>query len=69
MTLIKKIYLCFFLFFLSSYTLADTIDLERKFTIYAKLPLVPKISVMEIDTLLNLKSLMEKIKKAELTFF
>ena len=56
MTLIKKIYLCFFLFFLSSYTLADTVDLERKFTIYAKLPLVPKISIMEIDTLLNIEN-------------
>ncbi len=56
MTLIKKICLCFFLFFFSSYTLADTIDLERKFTIYAKLPLVPKISVMEIDTLLNIEN-------------
>ena len=56
MTLIKKIYLCFFLFFFSSYTLADTVDLERKFTIYAKLPLVPKVSVMKIDTLLNIEN-------------
>ena len=56
MTLIKKNYICFFLFFLSSYTLADTVNLERKFTIYAKLPLVPKVSVMEIDTLLNVEN-------------
>ncbi len=56
MTLIKKNYVCFFLFFLSSYTLADTVNLERKFTIYAKLPLVPKVSVMEIDTLLNVEN-------------
>ena len=51
-----KIYLCLFLVFYSSYTLADTIDLERKFTIYAKLPLVPKVSVMEIATSLNIKN-------------
>ena len=56
MTSIKKIYLCLFLVFCSSYTLADTIDLERKFNIYAKLPLVPKVSVMEIATSLNLKN-------------
>ncbi len=56
MTLIKKNYICFFLFFLSSYTLADTVNLERKFNIYAKLPLVPKVSVMEIDTLLNIEN-------------
>ena len=53
MILIKKKFLYFLLFFFSSYTLADTIDQERKFTIYAKLPLVPKISVMEISTTLN----------------
>jgi len=52
---IKKIYLYLFLVFCSSYTLADTIDLERKFNIYAKLPLVPKVSVMEITTLLNIE--------------
>ena len=51
-----KIYLCLFLVFYSSYTLADTIDQERKFTIYAKLPLVPKVSVMEIATSLNIKN-------------
>ena len=56
MTSIKKIYLCLFSVFFSSYTLADTIDLERKFTIYAKLPLVPKVSVMEIATSLNIKN-------------
>jgi len=56
MTSIKKIYLCLFLVFCSSYTLADTIDLERKFNIYAKLPLVPKVSVMEIATSLNIKN-------------
>ncbi len=55
MTSIKKIYLCLFLVFYASYTVADTIDLERKFTIYAKLPLVPKVSVMEIDTSLNIE--------------
>ena len=53
---IKKIYLCLFSVFFSSYTLADTIDLERKFNIYAKLPLVPKVSVMEIATSLNIKN-------------
>ena len=56
MTSIKKIYLCLFLVFCSSFTLADTIDLERKFNIYAKLPLVPKVSVMEITTSLNIKN-------------
>ena len=56
MTSIKKIYLCLFSVFFSSYTLADTIDLERKFNIYAKLPLVPKVSVMEIATSLNIKN-------------
>ena len=56
MTSLRKIYLYIFLFFYSSYTLADTIDLERKFTIYAKLPLVPKVSVMEIATSLNIKN-------------
>ena len=56
MTSIKKIYLCLFSAFFSSYTLADTIDLERKFNIYAKLPLVPKVSVMEIATSLNIKN-------------
>ena len=53
---IKKIYLYLFLVFYPFYTLADTIDLERKFTIYAKLPLVPKVSVMEITTSLNVKN-------------
>ena len=56
MTSIKKIYLYLFFVFCSSYTLADTIDLERKFNIYAKLPLVPKVSVMEIATSLNIKN-------------
>ena len=56
MTLIKKKFLYFLLFFFSSYTLADTIDQERKFTIYAKLPLVPKISVMEIATTLSIEN-------------
>ena len=53
---IKLIYLYLFLVFYPFYTLADTIDLERKFTIYAKLPLVPKVSVMEITTSLNVKN-------------
>ncbi len=53
---IKKFYLYLFLVFYPFYTLADTIDLERKFTIYAKLPLVPKVSVMEITTSLNVKN-------------
>ena len=56
MTTIKKIYLCLFLVFYSPYTLADTIDQERKFTIYAKLPLIPKVSIMEIATSLNIKN-------------
>ena len=56
MTLIKKIYLCFFLVLFSGNILADTLDQERKFTIYAKLPLVPKISVMEIATSLNIEN-------------
>ena len=54
MTSIKKVYFCFCLVFFSSYTLADTIDLERKFTIYAKLPLVPKILIMDIITSLKI---------------
>ncbi len=53
MRFIKKIYLFFLLTFISSSTLADTLDQERKFIIYAKLPLVPRISVMEIETKLN----------------
>jgi hypothetical protein len=53
---IKKIYLSFFVVLFSGYTLADTIDQERKFTIYAKLPLVPKLSVMEIETSLNIEN-------------
>ena len=56
MTLVKKIYLCLLLVFYSSYTLSDTIDQERKFTIYAKLPLVPRVSVMEIVTSLNIRT-------------
>ena len=55
MKLIKKIYLCFFLVFISTYTLADTLDQERRFTIYAKLSLFPKIPVMEIATTLSIK--------------
>ncbi len=56
MILIIKIYLYFFLLFFSSYTLADTFDQERKFNIYAKIPLIPKISIMEISTSLNIKN-------------
>ena len=56
MILIKKVYLYFFLVFFSSYTLADTLNQERKFSVYAKLPLVPKISIMEITTSLNIKN-------------
>ena len=56
MTSIKKVYFCFCLVFFSSYTLADTLDLERKFNIYAKLPLVPKILVMDIITSLKIKN-------------
>ena len=56
MTSIKKICLCFFLVFFLSNTLADTLNQERKFNIYAKLPLVPKVSVMEIATSLNIKN-------------
>ena len=46
----------FFLVFISANTLADTLDQERRFIIYAKLPLVPKISVMEIATELNIEN-------------
>ena len=56
MNLIKNVYLCFFLVFISANTLADTLDQERRFIIYAKLPLVPKISVMEIATELNIEN-------------
>ena len=44
------------LFFFISPTLADTLNQERKFNIYAKLPLVPKIKIMEISTLLNVEN-------------
>ena len=56
MMLINKIYFCLLLVFCSSYTLADTIYQERKFTVYAKLPLVPRVSVMEIITSLNIEN-------------
>ena len=56
MTSFKKVYLYFFLVLFSSYTLADTLDLERKFNIYAKLPLVPKILIMDIITLLKIEN-------------
>ena len=52
---IKNIYFIYLLILLSSHTLADTINEERKFTIYAKLPVVPKIPVMEIKTILEIE--------------
>ena len=58
MLLIKKLVFTYILF-LSFYiqpTLADTINQERKFNIYAKLPLVPKVTIMEIKTLLNVEN-------------
>ncbi len=53
---IKNFFIYIFLVFTTANTLADTIDQERKFNIYAKIPLVPKISVMEIDTILNIEN-------------
>ena len=58
MLLIKKsvfTYIFIFFFFISP-TLADTLNQERKFNIYAKLSLVPKIKIMEISTLLNVEN-------------
>ena len=62
----KKIFifvLCY-LFLIINYTLADTKTEERKFILYIKLPLTPKIPVMELDTTL----LFKKSNKYELTF-
>ena len=58
MLLIKKSLFTyiFILFFFISPTLADTLNQERKFNIYAKLSLVPKIKIMEISTLLNVEN-------------
>ena len=56
MLLIKKSVFTYIFFFFISPTLADTLNQERKFNIYAKLPLVPKVSVMEIATSLNIKN-------------
>ena len=58
MLLVKKSVFTFilFLFIYVSPTLADTLNQERKFNIYAKLPLVPKILIMEIQTLLNVEN-------------
>ena len=58
MLLVKKsvFTLIFIIFFFISPTLADTLNQERKFNIYAKLPLVPKILIMEIQTLLNVEN-------------
>ena len=51
-----SIYLYIYFFFFISPTLADTLNQERKFNIYAKLSLVPKIKIMEISTLLNVEN-------------
>ena len=58
MLLIKKsVFTYIFIFFFSiSPTLADTLNQERKFNIYAKLSFVPKIKIMEISTLLNVEN-------------
>ena len=58
MLLIKKsVFTYIFIsFFFICPTLADTLNQERKFNIYAKLPLVPKIKIMEISTLLNVEN-------------
>ena len=58
MLLIKKSVFTsiFIFFFFIPPTLADTLNQERKFNIYAKLSLVPKIKIMEISTLLNVEN-------------
>ena len=55
--IIKSVFTYIFIsFFFICPTLADTLNQERKFNIYAKLPLVPKIKIMEISTLLNVEN-------------
>ena len=51
----KKFIICLCLFLFISPTLADTLNEERKFNIFAKLPLLPKIAVMEIATIFNIQ--------------
>ena len=54
--IIKSVFTYIFIsFFFIFPTLADTLNQERKFNIYAKLSLVPKIKIMEINTLLNIE--------------
>ena len=50
----KKVAFSLLLLLISSFTLADSVNVERKFNIYAKIPLMPKIKIMEINTLLLL---------------
>ena len=57
MDTLLKFFLFLLIFFnINTLILADTIIEERKFNIYAKLPLLPKIAIMEIDTSLNIKN-------------
>ena len=50
MPLVKLILFFISITYLTTVTLADTYNEKRKFNIYAKLPILPKIAVMEINT-------------------
>ena len=46
----KILFIFYFALFLANNTLADTKAEEREFILYAKLPIVPKISILQIST-------------------
>tara|TARA_Y100000816_G_C26081120_1_gene569829 strand:- start:1089 stop:1835 length:747 start_codon:yes stop_codon:yes gene_type:complete len=50
----KRFLLIFILAIISFSTLADSLNEKRKFNIYAKISLLPKINIMEINTLLSI---------------
>ena len=46
----KILFIVYFALFFVNNTLADTKTEEREFILYAKLPIVPKISILQIST-------------------
>jgi len=51
----KKILIIILIIFIPNSTLSDSLNEERTFNIFAKLPLLPKINIMEIYTKLKLE--------------
>ena len=52
----KKLLLVSLITFITSFTFADSINVKRDFEIFAKVPILPKVNIMDINTSLVLSN-------------